>query len=194
MGDSIYLNGHLNPNYPLRGSLSDPLQNLSGNLQNTEGLHGGLTDLINGTDLNGQMSPEFELTGMLSAPIQALAGALSNPDVVQGKLTNAVLRGLSAYDIAVAYGGYSGTEEEWIESLKGDRIELRNNGGVIEWKYEADIVWKELINLIIINDYENCINKPMIDNIILSGNRDLSEDYVRNENALTNMEIERLLG
>ena len=44
------------------------------------------------------------------------------------------------------------------------------------------------------NDYENCINKPMIDNIILSGNRDLSEDYVRNENALTNMEIERLLG
>ena len=38
-----------------------------------------------------------------------------------GSLKNEVLRGMSAYEIAVLYG-FVGTEEEWLESLKGDGV------------------------------------------------------------------------
>ena len=102
------------------------------------------------------------------------------------------MRGYSAYDIAVLEG-YTGTEEEWLETLKGERIELRNNNGTLQWKYETETDWIDLIDLVAMNDYEMLINKPMIDSIVLSGNRDLSLSYVRNTNALTNMEIESLL-
>jgi hypothetical protein len=142
--------------------------------------------------LNGQLSSGAKLSGSLSEPIRFLSGMLSNPDTLAGKLSNAALRGYSAYDIAVL-GGYTGTEEEWLETLKGERIELRNNNGTLQWKYETETDWIDLIDLVAMNDYEMLINKPMIDSIVLSGNRDLSLSYVRNTNALTNMEIESLL-
>lgn len=142
--------------------------------------------------LNGQLSPSVKLSGSLSEPIKILSGMLSKPKSLAGKLSNAALRGYSAYDIAVL-SGYSGTEEEWLETLRGERIELRNNNGILQWKYEGDSEWIDLIDLVAANDYEQLINKPMIDSIVLSGNRDLSLSYVRNTNALTNMEIESLL-
>lgn len=142
--------------------------------------------------LNGQLSPSVKLSGSLSEPIKILSGMLSKPESLAGKLSNAALRGYSAYDIAVL-SGYSGTEEEWLETLRGERIELRNNNGILQWKYEGDSEWIDLIDLVAANDYEQLINKPMIDSIVLSGNRDLSLSYVRNTNALTNMEIESLL-
>lgn len=40
---------------------------------------------------------------------------------LMGSLKNEVLRGLSAYEIAVSYG-FVGTEEQWLESLKGDGV------------------------------------------------------------------------
>jgi len=111
---------------------------------------------------------------------------------MSGVMANAALRGYSVYDIAVL-NGYNGTEAEWLETLKGERIEIRNNDGMIQWKYETETEWIDLIDLMPTRDYELLINKPMIDNIVLSGNRDLSLNYVRNENALTNLEIESLL-
>lgn len=141
--------------------------------------------------LNGQLSNAPNLKGQLS-PVSRLLGALSNPEALAGKLSNVALRGYSAYDIAVLEG-YEGTEEEWLESLKGEKLEIRNNNGVLEWKYETDSDWTELIDLTIINDYDLLFDKPSIDGVVLSGDRDLSEDYLRNENALTNLEIEALL-
>ena len=58
------------------------------------------------------------LEGILSNP-SALEGALSNPDLLNGTLSNEVLRGYSAYQIAV-FNGYVGTVEEWLESLNGN--------------------------------------------------------------------------
>lgn len=132
------------------------------------------------------------LRGQLSAP-DNLQGTLSEPlRIMSGVMANAALRGYSVYDIAVL-NGYNGTEAEWLETLKGERIEIRNNDGMIQWKYETETEWIDLIDLMPTRDYELLINKPMIDNIVLSGNRDLSLNYVRNENALTNLEIESLL-
>lgn len=141
--------------------------------------------------LVGTLSTASNMTGKISPP-QILSGIVSDATRFTGKLSNSTLRGYSAYDIAVLEG-YTGTEEEWLETLKGERIELRNNNGMLQWKYETETDWIDLIDLVAMNDYEMLINKPMIDSIVLSGNRDLSLSYVRNTNALTNMEIESLL-
>ena len=141
--------------------------------------------------LTGSLSTARSMTGTLSPP-QILTAMVSDTKRFAGKLSNTTLRGYSAYDIAVLEG-YIGTEEEWLETLKGEKIELRNNNGVLQWKYENETDWTDLIDLVAANDYETLINKPMIDNMVLSGNLNLSQDYMRNENALTNLEIESLL-
>ncbi len=38
---------------------------------------------------------------------------------------NSWTKGLSAYDLAVAYNGYSGTIKEWLESLKGTSVTVK---------------------------------------------------------------------
>ena len=47
-----------------------------------------------------------------------LRGSISKPDTLHGK---------SAYEIAVI-NGFSGTEAEWLESLKGDKGEKGDKG------------------------------------------------------------------
>lgn len=47
-----------------------------------------------------------------------LTGGLSKPETLKGNLANPHLRGYSAYEVAVE-NGFEGTEEEWLESLKG---------------------------------------------------------------------------
>lgn len=58
---------------------------------------------------------------------------------------------ITAYGIAVKHG-FSGTEEEWLKSLKGepgDPVICRYNsdGNRLEWKYEHDELWRELLSL-----------------------------------------------
>lgn len=57
-----------------------------------------------------------------------LVGKLSQVSKTNGTLTNSVLRGYSAYQVAVL-NGFIGTEEEWLESLKGE-----NNVGSVDWE------------------------------------------------------------
>lgn len=58
--------------------------------------------------------------------------------------------GASSYDLAVGQG-YQGTLEEWLQSLvgakgdRGDKTELRVNGGYIQWKYSEEPTWTNLI-------------------------------------------------
>lgn len=55
------------------------------------------------------------LEGTLSSP-NSLQGELTGGSSLTGTLSNEVLRGYSAYQMAVL-NGYVGTETEWLESL-----------------------------------------------------------------------------
>lgn len=55
----------------------------------------------------------------MSKSIPSLTGTLQNRSQVSGSMAVSMLRGKSAYEIAVA-NGFEGTEEEWLASLKGD--------------------------------------------------------------------------
>jgi len=52
---------------------------------------------------------------------------------------------LDAYGIA-AKRGFDGNVDEWLESLKGRSIEMRQNGDSFEWRYvgEGDDTWQRL--------------------------------------------------
>lgn len=144
--------------------------------------------------LNGQLSQDADLSGHLSEPLQVLFGTLMNPQTLSGSLSNATLRGKSAYEIAVEYCGYEGSIESWIESLRAKQIEIRNNNGIIEYKYDNQYMWTVLIDLSsYTDDYELLENRPSLDGQVLSGNRDLWDDYLLNESALTNMELEDII-
>ena len=55
---------------------------------------------------------------------------------------------ISAYGLAVKHG-FSGTEEEWLETLKGEKIELRYNEdtNTLEWKYVESDEWNTLMDI-----------------------------------------------
>ena len=42
---------------------------------------------------------------------------------------------------------FTGTYEEWLESIKGDFIQLQVSNGNIEWKYSKDTTWKTLMSV-----------------------------------------------
>ena len=50
----------------------------------------------------------------------SISGAINPAGDISGALSNPLARGASAYEIAVG-NGYVGTEEQWLESLKGDK-------------------------------------------------------------------------
>ena len=49
------------------------------------------------------------------------------------------------YQLAVK-SGYTGSYDSWIQSLKGDAIELRVNGTMIQWHYSLSNDWFDLID------------------------------------------------
>ena len=188
----MVLSGSLSRPNQLRGTLSAP-QSQSGNItDDTNKLVGAISKPDN---LSGNLGTGQQLAGSISMPV-ALSAMISNPEKLTGKLSNATLRGYSAYDLAVL-AGYEGTEEEWLESLRGAdgrSIEIRNKDGIIEYKYTDGSMWMVLIDFNgYYNDYEKLINKPSLDGTVLIGDRDLSDDYLRNDRALTNLEIDELL-
>ena len=50
------------------------------------------------------------------------------------------------YKMAVS-SGYTGTYEEWLNSIKGDEIELALQNGYIVWKYKSETTWRQLFSL-----------------------------------------------
>ena len=56
---------------------------------------------------------------------------------------------ISAYGIAVK-NGYTGTETEWLASLKGtqgDSVDMRYENDVVQWQREGDTEWQDLIDV-----------------------------------------------
>lgn len=143
-------------------------------------------------NLQGYLSDANNLNGTLSSP-QIFQGLISGSQQMVGRLSNTALRGYSAYELAVM-GGYEGTLEQWLESLRAQQLEIRNNNGVIEYKYENQHMWTILIDLSdCTNDYEQLINRPSIDGIVLSGDCNLAEKYVLSINSISNSELEEML-
>ncbi len=58
-----------------------------------------------------------------------LFGVLQAQETLCGNLSNEVLRGYSAYEVAVQ-NGFEGSEKEWLESLKGEKGEKGENAKV----------------------------------------------------------------
>lgn len=56
------------------------------------------------------------------------------------------ITGRSAYQLAVIQG-FEGTVVEWLASLNGAKIQLRQTETDIEWKYETDVDWLILLSL-----------------------------------------------
>ena len=48
---------------------------------------------------------------------------------------------------AARESGYTGTYEEWLDSIRGDEIELSTNATHIVWRYVGESKWKELIKI-----------------------------------------------
>ena len=145
-------------------------------------------------DYSGTVGPSNVLSGRVYESCR-ITGQLQSRGSVSGR-TLEMLIGMSAYEIAVKYGGFVGTEEEWISSLKGDEVLLRNNENVIQWKYksEAENRWKDLIQLSTI-DYNNLFNKPLINGVALRGNQDLADTFVMEDELIpiTYTDIDNIL-
>lgn len=98
-------------------------------------------------------NPE-NLTASISSP-DDLYGYLSSPDNLTGHLSNVTLRGMP--------------------------VELRIDGTTLQWKYEDEEEWNDLIDLSTI-DYEQLTNLPSINGIQLIGNKTLADLGISSRN------------
>lgn len=150
--------------------------------------------------LTGQINTDKnELFGTISNKKAILSGTVSPIETVNGSLSSLGIRGYSAYELAVKHG-YKGTEEQWIDDLKGEKIEIKQENNMIYWKYATQTEWLFLINLTSTKDYSKLINKPMINTVELNGDLSLAElgiqssgDYIEQNSIelLSNWEIEK---
>ena len=67
-------------------------------------------------------------------------------DLNGGGISDSTAQKEEIYLLAVE-SGYSGTYEEWLNSIKGDSIALRVNDGYIQWKYSSSSSWTNLISI-----------------------------------------------
>ena len=113
--------------------------------------------------LSGQVSSQNSLTGAISTPTH-LSGTLSSTGGFNGRLSNATLRGIP--------------------------VELRTTATTLQWKYEDENSWHDLMDLNEI-DYEKLNNLPTVNGSQII--KEVSSKFITPKDALTNMEIERLL-
>ena len=110
---------------------------------------------------------------------------------LSGNLSSEVLRGFSAYEVAVQYG-FEGTEEEWLANLQGKAVVLKEVEGSLYWKYDnEDDESLRLLSELNFNgerEYPTLLKKPKINSLELVGNLSLEElgiqekgDYIKNE-------------
>lgn len=103
------------------------------------------------------------LTGLVNN-LENLRGTLSNPANIAGKLSNATLRGMA--------------------------VELRIDGTMLQWKYEDEDTWTDLIDLNTI-DYEELGNLPTINGVKLTG--ELAEMFMLPGDEITTQELNAIL-
>lgn len=74
--------------------------------------------------------------------------------------------GKSAYEIAVE-NGFVGTEQEWLESLKGDTPCIGSNGNWFIGDVDTGVSAKPEL------DYNSLANKPTLDGVVIQGDMTL---------------------
>ena len=148
---------------------------LYGTLSNTESLSGTINSSAN---MNGTISDQ-----------QSLNGNLQQQQSINGFLTDAIVHGLSAYQIALKQG-FQGSEQEWIDSIKGDQVVLKRQNYKLYWKYAEEVKWKMLIDLTDLSDYNNLTHRPTINGQILDGDTYIT---VPESDVLNNEQIDQLL-
>lgn len=101
----------------------------------------------------------YEITGNLTANgAEQLSGSLGDKPRMSGTLSPAVpsltanlsnlgIRGYSAYDLAVQHG-FEGSESEWLLSIRGDEVVLKEEDHSIYWKYKNDTNWTYLTTVL----------------------------------------------
>lgn len=67
--------------------------------------------------INGTITQSSSISGTVDQR-EKVSGVVSPSIDLEGNIMATVLKGLSAYDLAVLHG-YTGTEEEWIEYIRG---------------------------------------------------------------------------
>lgn len=90
------------------------------------------------------------------------------------------VHGYSAYDLAVKYG-YKGTEEKWVQSLKGPK----GDPGTLENHTEIDALGHRVVNVAEPEEDTDGANKKYVDDnckgFVSSAVEDISEDFVASE-------------
>lgn len=100
----------------------------------------------------------------LPASIHTLTGYLAPIHTLTGYLANATLRGVP--------------------------VELRVSGTVLQWKYEDEETWKDLINLSNL-DYEQLQNLATINGVEFKG--EMADYILTPDDFLTNAEVDEIL-
>ena len=141
-----------------------------------------INGVIQSNSISGQVITKNNLTGQVSNGLQ-----------VNGNIKETLLRGLSAYEIAMKNGLISNnvTELEWLQSLNAPFVQLRINNSIIQYKYNNEDAWTDLINVKESITYNDLNDKPSINGEPISGN--ITIDYISPDCALTNFELEELL-
>ena len=78
---------------------------------------------------NGNISGKIANSSSISGNVNiknSISGSASKGTEMYGSIMATILKGLSAYEVAVVEGGYTGTVEEWLQSLIGNGIESVN--------------------------------------------------------------------
>ena len=91
------------------------------------------------------MKKYIKMIGLLFVFVFTIVGLTSCDQTSVNVSTNDDQR-KNIYNLAVE-SGYTGTYEEWLESIKGDYIELSVTETHIVWKYANDTAWRSLIEL-----------------------------------------------
>ena len=74
--------------------------------------------------------------------------------------------------------------------VRRQAVQFRVYNRVLQWKYEQDTEWTDLIELNNM-DYEELFNLPTLNGKVIKG--EIGSDVISSDDFLTNMEIEDLL-
>lgn len=113
-------------------------------------------------------SKKLKIVGTLSSANSPISGRLSSSDNISGNLSNLGIKGDSAYSVALK-NGFEGSEEEWLESLKGQSVEVEVINSENGFLLKFDSAYGELITPeIYTNDYSP-ITIEQIDELLEGG-------------------------
>lgn len=108
--------------------------------------------------INGKVTERSVIPGTVNMKSNII-GTVNAKEAVNGTIMATILKGLSAYEVAVA-NGFEGTEEEWLASLKGDKGDQGEQGiqGVQGEKGDRGEAATIAIGTVVVGDDASVVN------------------------------------